>query len=114
MSWLLRKALILTAVLLICSASGWAQAGPAAVVHGEPLTEDQVLTEAAADLRLLEQKREQFEAQSKRERHTMLEKALTRLIDERLFAIEANARNISVDELLQREVDARALVNDAS
>ena len=76
-----------------------------AAVNGQPISEDEVLAAAAADLAKLDARRAQFDLEIKRERESALQAALDRLFKDRVLAAEAARRKISVDELLEIEVN---------
>ena len=114
-----RKLLLLAAVLVLVL--GWSLSrvsaeaeggdtpkGPsvAAVVQGETVTMDELQTAAAPQLKELELRRLQLEAQLESQKQRILQDSLNRLVEERLLALEAESRGVTMDELLQAEVEA--------
>ncbi len=97
---------ITAALFVCCPAAAWAQ-GPVAVVQGVPISDDELNQAAAADLDRLEMQRLQAEASFERNRHQLREAALNRLIEDRLFTLEAAKQNISRAELIAREIDRK-------
>jgi len=75
------------------------------VVNGEVLTDEQVNSAAARDLAELELKRLQAEAKYKQDKHDILEKTLDGLIQDRLLQAEATKRNVSVEALMETEIE---------
>ncbi len=94
------------ALFVIFPAAVWAQA-PVAVVQGVPISDDELNKAAAADLDRLELQRLQAEAGFERSRHQVREAALNRLIEDRIFTLEAAKENLSQAELIAREVDGK-------
>jgi protein-disulfide isomerase len=78
-----------------------------ALVNGVAVTEAEVRKTAATDLEALETKRLQFEATSKSEEHGIVETALDGLIADRVLRAEAEKQGLSVDQLVETEVDAK-------
>jgi protein-disulfide isomerase len=78
---------------------------PAAVVNGLPITEQELREAAATELDRLESIRVQFEAELQRNRQTVLEVTLKQVIENRLLQTEASKRGLTVQSLLQAEVD---------
>jgi predicted DsbA family dithiol-disulfide isomerase len=78
-----------------------------AVVNGEVITEEQVQAAARQELESIELKRLQFEAELARGRSSAIENALEAFVTEKLLAAEAKKQNVSRDELVQAEVDAK-------
>ena len=96
----------IAALLFILPAAAQAQ-GQLAVVQGVPITEDEVNKAAAAELEQIEIQRLQAEANVAKNRFQVRETALNRLIEERLFTLEAAKQNISRAELIAREIDSK-------
>ena len=82
-------------------------AKPVARVAGAPITEEELSKAAAPELDKLEIEKLQSEANFARSRHQIRENALSRLVEERLLAIEAAKLGITAKELLAREVDQK-------
>jgi predicted DsbA family dithiol-disulfide isomerase len=81
-----------------------------AVVNGEVITEDQVQAAAREELDSLELKRLQFEADLARGKSSAIENALETLVTEKLLTAEAKKQNVTREELVQAEVDAKVPV----
>lgn len=81
-----------------------------AVVNGENITEEQVQKAAAAELDRLEQKRKQFLATHERDKKSAVEDALEELVNDKLLGLEAKKRNITVNDLVQQEVENKVTV----
>lgn len=81
-----------------------------AVVNGEAITEEQVQKAAAPELDRLEQKRQQFLVTQERDKKAAVEEALEGLVNDKLLGLEAKKRNITVNELIQQEVDNKVTV----
>ncbi len=71
-------------------------AGPVAEINGQTIGWSELETWAADQLREIDAKR-----------HQILEANLVRLIESRLLELEANRREITIDELLESEVEAK-------
>ena len=78
-----------------------------AVVNGETITADQVKKAAANDLENLELRKLQAESQFERDQHTIYERTLTRIIDNKLLDAEAKKRGVNVEDLLRSEVESK-------
>ena len=98
----------LFALVWIASAAFAQQTLPNTVaqVNGESVTAAEVESAAAPDLQSLSLRKVQFDAQLERDRQTMLEDALERVVRDRLLAAEAKKHKISTEELIAIEVDA--------
>ena len=81
---------------------------PVAVVDGVSISAQEVESAAAEALTQLEFRRTQFEIEMKRERESALENALDRILTSRVLAVEAAKRRITIDELLEIEVNSAA------
>ena len=81
-----------------------------AVVNGESITEEQVQKAAAAELDRLEQKRKQFLVTHERDKKNAVEDALEELVNDKLLGLEAKKRNITVNDLVQQEVENKVTV----
>ena len=79
-----------------------------AVVDGVSISAQEVESAAAEALTQLEFRRTQFEIEMKRERESALENALDRILTSRVLAVEAAKRRITIDELLEIEVNSAA------
>jgi protein-disulfide isomerase len=77
----------------------------AAVVEGRSVTMDELQAAAAGQLKDLELRRLQLEAQLESQKHLILQDSLNRLVEDQLLALEAESRGISVEELVKVEVD---------
>ena len=100
-----------TSVLLLTGvACGQGQSKTLAVVNGEPITEDQVQKAAATELERLEQKRQQFLITFERDKKGAVEDALEKLVSDKVLGLEAKKRNITVDQLVQQEVENKTTV----
>jgi protein-disulfide isomerase len=93
----------LVLIMLLWSGRALAQV---AIVNGESISVADIEEAAAHELKDLEFRKLQFENQLEREKKTILEEILEKLIRERVLAAEAKKRNVSVDELLAMEADA--------
>ena len=97
-------------VLLTGVACGQGQSKTLAVVNGESITEEQVQKEAATELERLEQKRQQFLTTFERDKKGAVEDALDKLVNDKVLGLEAKKRNITVDQLVQQEVENKTTV----
>ena len=88
------------------------QSKPVAVLNGQPISEAEVVEQAGTLLENLETKRRDFESVYDRDRKAILETTLNRMIAVRLLAAEAQKRNVTVEQLLQIEVDKPVQVTD--
>lgn len=97
--------LIFIAVLLSsgCPSPKEVKAGLGAI-DGEVITEEQARKEGAEELEALELKKLQNEASFKRDERKILEQAVDRIIEERLIGMEAEARGVSSEELIESEI----------
>jgi protein-disulfide isomerase len=86
------------------------QSKPLAIVNGESITDDQVQKAAAPALERLESKRQQFLITLERDKKGAVEDALEEIVNDKLLAAEAKKRNISVNDLVQQEVDNKVAV----
>ena len=107
------RALTVVTILLFCSpiTLGQQTGADAGVVNGESIFADQVRDAAASDLQSLENRRIQFEIQMERDTHAALEKALDRIITDRVLAAEAAQHGLSVDELAAKHADDDGFVD---
>ncbi len=111
------RAIFSAAVLIsLMACAGASQSGsPAgipkvvAVVNGLPVTEEAMKKEASADLSNLDMKKAQALVGFQREEHSILERALTNVIDGRIVDAEAKKRNMPVQTLIQTEVDSKVV-----
>lgn len=78
-----------------------------ASIDGAAITEDQVKAAAAGDLESLELQRLQTQAQMLRTEHEILEKATTRLVEEKLLDLEAAKRGITKEQLISLEIQQK-------
>jgi protein-disulfide isomerase len=62
---------------------------------------------ASGQFENLEMERVRFEADQKKKQHKILEDTLEQMIKNRLLALEASSRNISVQELTEQEVNSK-------
>ncbi len=97
-------------VLLTGVACGQGQSKTLAVVNGESITEEQVQKAAATELERLEQKRQQFLITFERDKKGAVEDALDKLVNDKVLGLEAKKRNITVDQLVQQEVENKVTV----
>ncbi len=84
-----------------------AKSAAVATLGGAVITEEELKKAAARDLQQLELQRVQFEANYERSRHAILEKNLSRLLEEKLLEAEAAKRGISKEQLLSQEVQGK-------
>lgn len=85
-----------------------------AVVEGVEITETEVREKANEQLESLETQRLVQEAQFRQKRHEIIRQTVSQVVEERLFAAEAKARGISVEDLIAQEITAKtAPVTDA-
>jgi protein-disulfide isomerase len=82
---------------------------PMAVVHGEAIAADALNKAAAEDLENLELQREQMEAQIRQSKHDALESNLKRMIQDKLFSLEAAKRGITKEQLIDKEITDKVL-----
>ena len=75
------------------------------VVNGEVVSEEEVREAAAHDLGELEVKRLQAEAKYQQDKHDILQKTLDGLIEDKLLQAEAEKRKISLEELVDTEIE---------
>lgn len=78
------------------------------MVDGVSITEGDVRKEGAADLDDLELQSLKAKAIAARNEHEILERALGRLIEEKLLRAEAARQGISKEALVEREIDGKA------
>lgn len=104
--------ILAAAVAVPCAAptQARAQSKTVAVVNGENITEDQVQKAAAPELDRLEQKRTQFLTGLERDKKTAVEDALSDLVQERLLTAESKKREMTIDQLVRQEVEAKVPV----
>ncbi len=81
-------------------------------IQGLSVTEDELNRASAAELEKLELQKLQYDANYERNRYQVIEKALVRLVEEKLLAAEATRQGITSAQLLANEVDKS--VHDAS
>jgi protein-disulfide isomerase len=84
-----------------------AQSRTAAVVNGEPITEEQVRQAAAGDLAKLDSNRPAAEAAYDRQRLQIMWRFLDSLIDEKVIATEAASMNLTSEDLLRAEIESK-------
>ena len=103
-----RRLCLASVVLMVCGALAARAHSPQAlaVVNGQPVSSEEIETAATESLRRLEARRVQFDIEIKRERETALESALESIVEQRALAAEAAKRKISVDDLLEIEVNS--------
>ncbi len=109
-----RKVRPLAILLLFCGAfitSGSAQeeetsnlSAVVAEVHGVAITQEDLQSGAAEELKKWRMASLQFEAKQERVRHEILQKQLDALVAEKLVALEAAEQGLSDEELLDKEV----------
>jgi predicted DsbA family dithiol-disulfide isomerase len=80
---------------------------PLATVDGVPITETQARMEGAAELDSLELQNLRAKAITARNEHQILEEALEKIIEDKLLRADAEKRNISMEELLAREIQQK-------
>jgi len=78
----------------------------AATVNGENITEQQLVTAAAADISKLNANRPQTQAAYDKARLEILWKALAAMVDDKLIDAEAAKDHITREQLLQAEVES--------
>jgi len=100
-------------LLLTGVACGQGQSKTLAVVNGESITEDQVQKEASTELERLEQKHQQFLKTFERDKKAAVEDALDKLVNDKVLGLEAKKRSITVDQLVQQEVENKTTVPSA-
>jgi len=105
-SWSIAACLLLLASVA-CAQN---QSKPVAVINGETITEEQLQKAAAAALEKLEQKRQQFLVTLERDKKSAVTDALDEMINDKVLTAEAKKRNISVNDLIQQEVDNKVTV----
>ena len=106
-----RKSPVILILFISCCATAHAQDSvtrPIAVVDGVSISAQEVESAAAEALTQLEFRRTQFEIEMKRERESALENALDRILTSRVLAVEAAKRRITIEELLEIEVNSAA------
>ena len=79
-----------------------------ASINGIAITEAQVRKESADELESLELKKLKEKASFAQDEQEILEKALERLVEEKLLEAEAAKQGISQEELIAREIDGKA------
>jgi protein-disulfide isomerase len=75
-----------------------------ASVDGVTITDAQVLKESADDLDSLDLQMLRSKASYERKKHDIMEQALNRLVEEKLFKAEAAKRGITETELVEKEI----------
>ena len=106
-----RKLSVILTFFISCDATAHAQDSvtrPLAIVDGVSISAQEVESAAAEALTQLEFRRIQFEIEMKRERESVLENALDRILTSRVLAVEAAKRRITIEELLEIEVNSAA------
>jgi protein-disulfide isomerase len=78
-----------------------------AVFNGAQINEDELEKAAAADLANLELQRQQMTANYQRTKHQILERNLSRLLEDKILVAEAAKRGIPKEELIKKEIDSR-------
>jgi protein-disulfide isomerase len=78
-----------------------------ATVQGKAITEDELNKAAGKDLENLELQKAQMEAQMAQARHDALENNLKRMIQDKLFSLEAAKRGITKDQLIVNEITSK-------
>jgi predicted DsbA family dithiol-disulfide isomerase len=103
-SWI---AILILAMAISTQAAAAQGSKTVAVVNGENITEDQVNKAAATDIENLDLKRLQAEATYSSQKSEIMERALNRLMEDKLLAAEAAKRKVSAEQLLQTEVESK-------
>jgi protein-disulfide isomerase len=109
MEQLMKSVLTLVALAALTPVVGSAQSPskPLAVVNGEAITQTQVEQDAREALERLDAKRLQFELENARDRSEAIEQALSGLLAERVLTLEAAKRKLSIEALLDAEIDSK-------
>ncbi len=100
------RAFVLTLAFAV-SSNAQSGAKKLAVVNGDTITEDQVNSAAATELENLSLRQLQLQAGFAQDKHEILEKTLDALVQNKLFAMEAAKRGVSVDEFLKTEIESK-------
>jgi protein-disulfide isomerase len=80
-----------------------------AVVAGEAITRDDVHVAAADELARLERERLGFQATTRNREHEIVRNALNGIITDQVLDMEAEAQDLTVEELLRQEVESRVV-----
>lgn len=100
--------LLATAVLgLALMAAAQSNSTTVAVINGQNITQEELNKAAAAGLQNLETKRLQNELSLARDKAEMLQKALDDIVEDKLLELEAAKNKVSIDQLLQTEVETK-------
>jgi protein-disulfide isomerase len=89
------------------SPAGGAKPEVLAVVDGVEITDADVRTAATGELEQLETQRLVQEAQFRQRRHEIMEATVNKMVEDRLFAAEAKARGVSVEDLIAQEISSK-------
>ena len=93
--------------ILMFACLGAAQSKKLAIVNGEVITEEQMKKAAADDLTGLEVRKQQAAIGFQRDEHTIYEKTLSGLVEDKLIQAEAKKRNTTAQALVSSEVDSK-------
>ena len=107
-STLITAGCLLSQMSLSGQARKQAQGKRLASVNGIAITEAQVRKESADDLESLELKKLKEKASFAQNEQEILEKALERLVEEKLLEVEAAKQGISKEALILKEIDGKA------
>ena len=88
------------------AATALAQSNRVAVVNGEAITQEELDRAAAADLRNVETKRLQKDAELAQDKQQALARALEGLVADKLIELEAKKNNMTKEQLLDAEVNS--------
>ena len=88
------------------AATALAQSNRVAVVNGEAITQEELDRAAAADLRNVETKRLQKDAELAQDKQQALSRALEGLVADKLIELEAKKNNMTKEQLLEAEVNS--------
>jgi predicted DsbA family dithiol-disulfide isomerase len=107
---LIARVFITTILAIAPAAAAQSPGGTVALVNGAPITEDQVLNAAAADLQKLESRQPRDERTLARDRLELMHKALDTVAFEKLLALEAAALQTSPEQVIEAEITSNVAV----
>jgi len=103
----LKKLGSLIAGLVWLSSAALAQeVRPLAIANGESISLQEIEKAAEPDLKELELRRSQLEVELERDRQSIIEKTVEKVMNDRILAAEGKKRNISAEDLIALEVDS--------
>ncbi len=108
MHFLIIVLVLAVSVFPACAQSPASGSRQVATINGQPVMEADVQKAAIADIEAAEKKRLTAEATFTRDSHAALERALERIVEEKLVALETARRGVTDTQLFQAEVEEKA------